>query len=34
MHHLGHVVGDVPALFLIAVILGVLLWRAKAPAAV
>ncbi|HEY3815280.1 MAG TPA: DUF6632 domain-containing protein [Caulobacteraceae bacterium] len=34
MHHMGHLVGDVPALFLIAVILGVLLWRAKAPAAV
>ena len=33
MNHMGHLMGDVPALFLIAVILGFLLWRAKAPAA-
>ena len=32
MNHMGHLVGDVPALFLIAAILGLLLWRAKAPA--
>ena len=31
MSHMGHLVGDVPALFLIAVILGGLLWTAKAP---
>ena len=33
MNHMGHLMGDVPALFLIAAILGLLLWRAKAPAA-
>ena len=32
MSHMGHLVGDVPALFLIAVVLGGLLSRAKAPA--
>ncbi|MEJ0065847.1 MAG: DUF6632 domain-containing protein [Caulobacteraceae bacterium] len=32
MNHMGHLMGDVPALFAIAAILGVLLWQAKAPA--
>lgn len=32
MSHMGHLVGDVPALFAIAVILGALLCRAKTPA--
>jgi hypothetical protein len=33
MNHMGHLVGDVPALFGIAAILGGLLWSVKAPAA-
>ena len=33
MNHMGHLMGDVPALFAIAAVLGILLWRAKAPAA-
>jgi hypothetical protein len=32
MNHMGHLMGDVPALFGIAVILGALLWSAKEPA--
>jgi len=32
MNHMGHLMGDVPALFAIAVILGALLWNAGAPA--
>jgi hypothetical protein len=32
MSHMGHLIGDVPALFAIALILGALLWRAKASA--
>lgn len=33
MSHMGHLWGDVPALFGAAAILGILLWRAKTPAA-
>jgi hypothetical protein len=32
MSHMGHLMGDVPALFAIGVILAGLLWSAKAPA--
>jgi hypothetical protein len=32
MTHMGHLMGDVPALFAIALILGALLWRAGASA--
>lgn len=32
MSHMGHLMGDVPALFGVGVILGALLWRANSPA--
>jgi uncharacterized membrane protein YdcZ (DUF606 family) len=32
MNHMGHLMGDVPALIGVAAILGALLWTAKAPA--
>jgi hypothetical protein len=33
MNHMGHLMGDVPALFGVAIILGGLLWSADKPAA-
>jgi hypothetical protein len=32
MNHMGHLAGDVPALFVVAAVLGGLLWRAKSAA--